>query len=48
MGGLLRRAVTFAEPLWSVGRRGTGGVSLANSDWEFSVSGLTVEAAAGV
>ncbi len=38
---------TFADPLWSVGRPGTSRAPLANSDWEFSVSGVTVEAAAG-
>ena len=38
---------TFAVPLWSVGRPGTGRAPLANSDWEFSVSGVTLEAAAG-
>ena len=38
---------TFAVPLWSVGRPGTGRAPLANSDWEFSVSGVTLEAYAG-
>ena len=37
---------TFAVPLWSVGRPGTGRAPLANSDWEFSVSGITLEATA--
>ena len=37
---------TFAVPLWSIGRPGTGRAPLANSDWEFSVSGITLEATA--
>ena len=37
---------TFADPLWSISRPGTARAPLANSAWEFSVSGITVEAAA--
>ena len=38
---------TFADPLWGINRAATGRAPLANSDWEFSVSGITLEASAG-
>ncbi len=38
---------TFADPLWGISRAATGKAPLANSAWEFSVSGVTLEAAAG-
>ncbi len=38
---------TFADPLWGINRVATGGAPLANSDWDFSVSGVTLEVYAG-
>ena len=38
---------TFADPLWGINRAATGKAPLANSAWEFSVSGFTLEASAG-
>ena len=38
---------TFADPLWGISRAATGRAPLANSAWEFSVSGVTLEATAG-
>lgn len=37
---------TFGSPLWTINRADTSQAPLANSDWEFSVGGLTFEATA--
>ena len=37
---------TFSSPLWTINRAETSQAPLANSDWEFTVGGLTFEATA--
>ena len=37
---------TFSSPLWTINRADTSQAPLANSDWEFTVGGVTFEATA--